>query len=143
MSGHVHEPPSKNRISTETTERPAFRCCQFYWEYLQPTVSTGLILFFREPPKYFDCIHDTDSWCISLIVRDHAWVMMWEQSLSDVEYWVSAYSIKTAYRCKVVWHFKEELLSGWAASENLTFFAFWRSSFKGSTASPCKSNACL
>lgn len=40
---------SKNRITQLQKERLAFSCCQLYWRYLQPTVTTGLIPFFREP----------------------------------------------------------------------------------------------
>lgn len=129
----------KQDFSKLQKERPVFSCCQLYWEYLQPTVMTGLIPLFQRTTKLFWLHWHYGSWYISLIMSDHAWVMMWEQSLSDKEHWVSSYCIKIAYHCKAMQTFQRRATVRIGYIRKRDFFLLsLRSSFRDSTSSPCK-----
>lgn len=129
----------KQDFSKLQKERPVFSCCQLYWEYLQPTVMTGLIPLFHRTTKLFWLHWHYGSWYISLIMSDHAWVMMWEQSLSDKEHWVSSYCIKIAYHCKAMQTFQRRATVRIGYIRKRDFFLLsLRSSFRDSTSSPCK-----
>lgn len=122
-------------------EWPIFSCCQLYWEYLQPTVTTGHSIFLACYQVILIML------TLQMLVYKLVWVTMrdeWcESEVSQMRWTESALTVlKQHITVKLCWHFKEELLSGWATSGNLTFSAFFKVMAQRQHCFPMQSQIC-